>query len=67
MVPVRSSTLSSIGYDAGSQTLVIVFRSGARYLFHRVPALRFAGLLQARSHGRYFNRFIRGHFLSVRL
>ncbi|RZK30825.1 MAG: KTSC domain-containing protein, partial [Hymenobacter sp.] len=36
-VPVDSSNLSSVGYDAATKTLEIAFRSGGVYQYSYVP------------------------------
>lgn len=65
--PVRSSDLSSIGYDARRQILEIEFRSGGIYRFLEVPKDTFSGLMEAGSKGRYFAAHIRNHFRHERL
>lgn len=57
--PVSSSDLSSVGYDATTQTLEIQFKSGSVYQYYGVPSGIFNGLLSASSHGTYFDRFIK--------
>jgi hypothetical protein len=57
--PVRSSTLSSIGYDEASQTLEVEFLSGDLYQYARVPAAVHAGLMAAPSHGKYFDLHVK--------
>lgn len=58
-VPVESSHLKSVGYDAESRILTIEFRDGAIYEYADVPPEIHAGLMNAASHGRYFHRHIR--------
>jgi len=59
MVPVSSSNLRSIGYDAATQTLRIAFNNGSVYEYFGVPASIHAGLMAAGSHGSYFDRYIK--------
>ena len=66
-VPVQSTSLAAVGYDATARTLDIEFRSGAIYRYREVPAAVFAELLQADSKGRYFAKRIRGQFTYVLL
>ena len=62
VTPVASSTLATIAYDDAKRLLRLDFRSGAIYRYFGVPAAIHAALLCAPSKGRYFNRWIRGHF-----
>jgi hypothetical protein len=58
-VPVVSSVISEVGYDASYRTLEILFRSGAIYLYYFVPEEVHRGLIDATSHGTYFNQNIK--------
>lgn len=58
-IPVTSSNLASIGYDEGTQTLEIEFRSGAIYQYFGVSSDVHAALMAASSHGSYFAANIR--------
>jgi len=60
---VESSTLATVAYDQDRGLLQLEFRSRAVYQYFEVPAAVHEGLLDAASKGRYFNRFIRRHFL----
>jgi hypothetical protein len=57
---VSSSLLSSVGYDPERQRLEIELQDGKIYQYTDVPAETYRGLMDADSHGRYFNRHIRG-------
>ena len=59
---VESTTLATVAYDKACGLLQLEFRSRAIYQYFGVPAAVHEGLLGAPSKGRYFNRFIRGHF-----
>jgi len=61
-VPVRSSNLVSVGHDPDRQVLEIEFRGGRVYVYYGVPVPVHAGLMGARSHGRYFHARIRGRY-----
>ena len=56
---VNSSNLQALGYDAQAQTLLVVFKSGRRYLYSGVPELEYRALMAASSHGAYFNANVR--------
>ncbi|HIE11759.1 MAG TPA: KTSC domain-containing protein [Kiritimatiellae bacterium] len=61
-VPVKSSVLDSVRYDATSQNLVIVFDNGDIYEYHGVPPSVYEGLMTAESKGRYFHENIRDKY-----
>ena len=61
-LPVLSSLLASVAYDHDRAVLQLEFRSGAVYQYFGVPLQRFQELLQAESHGTYFNHRIRNFF-----
>jgi KTSC domain len=65
--PVDSTSLASVGYDAGRQTLEIEFRSGALYRYLAVPAAVHRALMSAESKGRYFSQHIRDRYRFQRL
>lgn len=56
---VSSSNLASIGYEAQSQTLEIEFNHGGIYQYYNVPNSVYTGLMNASSHGQYFDRNIK--------
>lgn len=58
-IPVSSSNLASVGYDAIHKKLEIRFRNGRLYEYSRVPENIFSGLMNAASHGKYFDRHIK--------
>ncbi|MFI6444999.1 KTSC domain-containing protein [Kitasatospora sp. NPDC050543] len=57
-----STAIRSTGYDAATLLLEIEFTGGGVYEYAAVPASVHRALLDAPSHGRYFNRAIRDHF-----
>ncbi|KPL91323.1 KTSC domain-containing protein [Herpetosiphon geysericola] len=61
--PVDSSNLASVGYDATNQTLEIEFQNRSIYQYFEVPEDMYNELMQADSHGSYFNGYIRGAFM----
>lgn len=58
MVPVCSSNLASVGYEAG--ILYISFHSGGTYWYRNVPERVYRELMSAPSHGKYFHAHIKG-------
>lgn len=64
--PVASSAIASVGYDPGSETLELEFRSGSVYDYHGVPREVYESFLAAPSKGRFVSERIRGQFPSSR-
>ena len=60
-IEVKSSNLKSIGYDAETKTLVVVFKNGASYSYEEVSAKNFCLLLFSESIGKFFNKVIKPH------
>ena len=61
-IPVSSSSLLSIGYEAVSLTLEIEFHDGSVYQYFDVPEFEHLGLMQAASHGKYFHANIKNRY-----
>lgn len=66
-IPVNSTLLSGVSYEANSTLLHLDFRDGSLYHYFGVPVEVYEGLLAAESKGVYFNRRIRGAFQHARL
>ena len=62
MIPIQSSAIAAAGYDAETKQMKIRFMQGETYDFCEVPAHVFQGLLDARSKGSYYNRYIRDRY-----
>ena len=62
MIPVDSTTLRSVGYDAERLLLQIEFQNHSLYQYFNVPATAYEELLHASSKGACFNRTIRSRF-----
>ena len=61
--PVVSSVLQSIGYAAESLTLEVVFVGQKEvYQYHGVSQKIYDELMQASSHGKYFNANIKDRY-----
>jgi hypothetical protein len=65
--PVKSSKISSIGYDPKSKILEIEFHSGRIYQYLNVPKSEYKGLMSASSHKSYFQYNIRDHYRWVKI
>jgi len=66
MVPVQSSNLAAVGYDAPGGWLYVSFNSGKIYRY-KAPSSVYNGLLAAWSHGTYFNDFVRNVYYCERI
>ena len=53
MIPVESSNLSSVGYEASTFTLFIKFHHGGVFVYFDVPSSVYNGLMNAGSKGHY--------------
>jgi hypothetical protein len=60
---VSSSNLASIGYDPDSETLEVEFtKNGKVYEYYNVPQFMYDRLMEASSHGVFFNAEIRNAY-----
>ena len=62
LVEVQSTVFLAIGYEQISETLRVVFNSGAEYRYTGVPIQVYRNLCNAESMGREFNRTIRNRY-----
>jgi hypothetical protein len=61
--PVKSSNISSVGYDPETSTLEIQFKSGGIYRYAGVDSDTHTSLMGAESIGKFFHQHIvRGGF-----
>ena len=56
---VDSSNLKSVGYDEEEKILEIEFLHGGIYQYFEVPKSVYDGLMNADSHGKYFDRNVK--------
>ena len=59
---VKSSAISSIGYDAETKTMEVQFTNGGLYSYHEVSPEQFAAFRNSDSIGRHFAANISGKF-----
>ena len=59
-IPVLSSNIASLGYDAATQTLQVEFLSGSLYQYFDVPQNVFEDFKNAGSKGKYLAVQIKG-------
>lgn len=62
MMPVSSSNIASIGYDAENSDLYITFQHGGTYKYSDVPPGEFSMLERSGSVGQYFARNIKDQY-----
>jgi hypothetical protein len=67
MVSVNSSNLSAVGYDSTKGIMHIRFNSGRLYAYYNVPENVYCELMNAPSHGSYFNSFIKGVYRDTKI
>jgi len=56
---VDSSNLKSVGYDEENEILEIEFLHGGIYQYYDVPKSVYDGLMNADSHGKYFDQYVK--------
>lgn len=61
-VPLQSSLLAEVRYEARTHRLEVLLHDGGRYQYFEVPEHCYQLLLEADSKGGYFNRYIRNCF-----
>lgn len=66
-LPVESSAIASVGYDARTRTLEVEFVGGGVYRYLGVPPREHETLLRADSLGAYVNRSIKPRYRVVRV
>ncbi len=64
---VKSRDLAIVGYDAEQKLLEIAFRGGGVYQYENVARDIYDGLMQAPSHGTFFNQEIKNKFPSKKI
>jgi hypothetical protein len=62
LLSLESTNLDRVGYDPGSQELLVIFQDRSSYRYFGVPAVVFENLRTAPSKGAYFNYAIRGAY-----
>lgn len=61
-IPVSSTSVESVGYDEGSQTLEVEFKNGSVYQYFDVPEQTFEALRDSDSVGAYLASNIKGSY-----
>lgn len=66
-VPVESSNVRSVAYDAPSKTLEVAFNSGGVYQYEGVPSHLHQDLMNAASKGAFLAAWIKGNYPPTRV
>jgi KTSC domain len=66
-VPVDSSSIAAVGYDAETHTLEIEFHNGHIYRYFNVPEAAHRLLMKASSIGEFVNTIIKPRFDCARV
>lgn len=61
LLPVKSSAIEAIGYDAPKSELHVRFHGGSTHIYSRVSSDAHVALVSARSIGKHFSKHIRSH------
>ena len=67
MIPVNSSNLKAVGSNESTGTLEIEFYGGRVYQYSGVSKSTYDQLMAAESHGRFFHRFIKDRYPTIRI
>lgn len=63
MIPINSSAINAVGYDAETKQMVIRFRDNPLgYTFYNVPFQVFNEFMASPSRGRYYHEYIEGRY-----
>jgi hypothetical protein len=62
MIPVVSSNVGKVGYDASAQVLHVQYLNNRTYVYSDVPEAVFQELLSAPSTGSFLNRVVKGTY-----
>jgi hypothetical protein len=66
-VPLESDMLVAVRYNEDARQLDVIFRTGEKYRYKRVPPLEYTGLMSAKSKGQYMHKRILGRYDYERL
>lgn len=66
-LPVKSTNVKAVGYDAETKTLQVEFKSGGIYQYAGVQPEMYADLLEADSVGRFVSQVVRAERKGIRI
>lgn len=61
-IPVKSRMILGVRYDKHTREMDVVFRTGEKYRYKKVPQSMFEGLMSAESIGQYMHKHIIDHY-----
>ena len=61
-VPVKSSNVTSVGYEPRTKTMAVEFKDGSVYHYHDVEPDTHQGLISAKSIGKYVHANVKGKY-----
>lgn len=64
---VISGNILAVGWDSGTRTLYVKFKTGSQYAYTGVPDNIFKALLKAPSKGKFFAKYIRDKYPAGRV
>ena len=67
MIPVESSKIQAIGYEASPMILRVEFHKDGVFEYYGVPELVYNELMEADSHVTYFTRSIKDRYRYVKV
>ena len=59
LVPLQSDVIDSVSYNSDARRLYVQLVGGNAYTYEGVPWQVYRGLLEAGSHGAYYNRIVK--------
>jgi hypothetical protein len=62
-VSIQSSNLDGVAYIESTRDLFVRFKGGAIYRYFDVPSEMYSMLMESPSHGKFFNRTIKPHYI----
>lgn len=66
MIPVDSSTIDALGYNAAKLELHVRFKSGHYHVYHGVSPAHYLQFKTAESKGKHFHERIKGRYQSTK-
>jgi len=62
---VGSSYIRSLDYDSVTRRLVVIFRDGAKIVYHQIHPRTYQAIVDADSHGQKFHDLIAGKRFTI--
>lgn len=62
MIPINSSSISGVDYNALTKVFIVCFNNGGEYIFYNFPESVFNDFMTSPSKGAFFNNHIKGKY-----